>query len=188
MGISKALRYQVMRRDGHACTYCGARPPDARLVIDHVVPVALGGSDSPDNLTTACNDCNSGKGANPVDAAVVESVAETNTEFRRVMQQLAEDAASVDERCTEFLRIWEQYDYNYMMRRQHFPLPDTWERSVSVWLDRGLVIEDIEWAVHKAMDHPAAPDQKFRYMAGVLWRLLTERQEQAAEAMRQAEG
>lgn len=36
MPISKALRFEVLRRDGFACTYCGRRPPDIELHIDHV--------------------------------------------------------------------------------------------------------------------------------------------------------
>ncbi|KKL94119.1 hypothetical protein LCGC14_1867850 [marine sediment metagenome] len=48
----------VMERDGHHCVYCGN---STRLCIDHAVPVQLGGDDSPDNLMTACKQCNSGK-------------------------------------------------------------------------------------------------------------------------------
>ena len=38
-----------------------ARPPQVELEIDHVIPVARGGSDDDDNLTATCSDCNLGK-------------------------------------------------------------------------------------------------------------------------------
>lgn len=56
-----ATRRIVFSRDGFACTYCGAA--DVPLQCDHVVPVARGGSDEIDNLTTACAACNASKSA-----------------------------------------------------------------------------------------------------------------------------
>jgi hypothetical protein len=42
------------------CAYCG---DDGSLSLDHLVPRAVGGSDSGDNLVYACGSCNSSKGA-----------------------------------------------------------------------------------------------------------------------------
>ncbi len=53
-------------RDRFRCHYCGAPAPDVQLHVDHVVPVALGGATTADNLVTACTDCNLGKGAKPI--------------------------------------------------------------------------------------------------------------------------
>lgn len=58
MAVSKRLRYEILRRDNHTCRYCGATAPDVKLTVDHVVPVALGGSDVPTNLVAACDACN----------------------------------------------------------------------------------------------------------------------------------
>lgn len=53
-----ALRLDVFKRDGWACTYCGT-PGDARsLHCDHVIPSSKGGSNDIENLTTACGPCN----------------------------------------------------------------------------------------------------------------------------------
>lgn len=60
-GMSTRRRWLVLERDGHRCRYCGATPEDKQLVVDHIVPVAAGGSDEMDNLATACVDCNAGK-------------------------------------------------------------------------------------------------------------------------------
>ena len=56
------LRFDVLRRDKYVCQYCGACGPKVELEIDHIIPVARGGTDDMENLKTACFDCNKGKG------------------------------------------------------------------------------------------------------------------------------
>ena len=56
------VRFSIMERDGFKCRYCGATPESVRLTVDHIIPVSKGGSDHPDNLVTACCQCNMGKG------------------------------------------------------------------------------------------------------------------------------
>jgi 5-methylcytosine-specific restriction endonuclease McrA len=41
---------------GHACVYCGAAP--RQLEVEHIVPIARGGTDLLSNLTLACQPCN----------------------------------------------------------------------------------------------------------------------------------
>lgn len=59
--ISKTVRFEVFKRDSFACQYCGSAAPNALLRIDHIHPVAKGGTDDITNLITACQDCNAGK-------------------------------------------------------------------------------------------------------------------------------
>lgn len=59
--ISLALRFEVMKKDGFRCYYCGRRPPEVELEVDHIWPVSLGGETEMMNLTTSCFDCNRGK-------------------------------------------------------------------------------------------------------------------------------
>lgn len=56
-----SVRFCILRRDGFTCRYCGRRPPDVVLHVDHMVPVARGGTSDEDNLITACRRCNLGK-------------------------------------------------------------------------------------------------------------------------------
>lgn len=65
--ISKKLRFDVFKRDGFACAYCGSTPPNVVLQVDHIHPVAEGGNNAIDNLITSCQPCNIGKGANVLD-------------------------------------------------------------------------------------------------------------------------
>lgn len=62
--IGKKLRFEVFKRDGFTCAYCGATPPSVILQVDHIHPVADGGTNDSDNLITSCQPCNIGKGAN----------------------------------------------------------------------------------------------------------------------------
>lgn len=61
MGLSRRTRFLVLDRDDYTCRYCGAKPPDVTLHVDHIVPRAHGGTDDPSNLVTACAPCNLGK-------------------------------------------------------------------------------------------------------------------------------
>lgn len=63
MALSKRVRFSVLERDRFSCQYCGARPPDTILHVDHIHPRSKGGSDDPSNLITACWACNMGKHA-----------------------------------------------------------------------------------------------------------------------------
>lgn len=73
--MSPRLRFEIQKRDGFRCRYCGATPETTALHVDHVVPVAAGGTNDPRNLLTACAGCNLGKSAVPLDeSGLVESV------------------------------------------------------------------------------------------------------------------
>lgn len=94
----KRLRFEVFKRDGFTCRYCGAQPPEVVLVVDHVVPVAEGGLSTLDNLITACEPCNQGKAAKRVTEAAPRIDADERyleaqqeiAEMRRYQQALAE--------------------------------------------------------------------------------------------------
>ena len=64
--ISISVRFDVFRRDNFTCVYCGRRPPEVKLEIYHNLAKSRGGSNSPENLVTACWDCNRGKRDKPV--------------------------------------------------------------------------------------------------------------------------
>jgi hypothetical protein len=54
------VRIIVFARDDYTCTYCGSQD---NLHVDHRIPVIRGGSNSLDNLVTACGPCNHSKGS-----------------------------------------------------------------------------------------------------------------------------
>lgn len=60
--VPAKIRFHVLERHGYACAYCGGKPPDVRLEVDHVIPTSRNGSDEADNLVACCQTCNIGKG------------------------------------------------------------------------------------------------------------------------------
>ena len=61
--VTRAIRYDVLRRDNFRCVRCGRGKEDGvKLHVDHIVPVSRGGKSVMDNLQTLCEDCNYGKG------------------------------------------------------------------------------------------------------------------------------
>lgn len=57
-----SMRFDILQRDNFHCVYCGRGIEDGiKLQIDHIVPKSTNGTDTFDNLVTACNECNIGK-------------------------------------------------------------------------------------------------------------------------------
>jgi len=63
--LPETLRQQIFARAGHRCEYCltSRQVIGMPLVVDHIVPRSLGGSDALDNLCAACYRCNEYRGA-----------------------------------------------------------------------------------------------------------------------------
>ena len=191
MALSKRLRYEVLRRDNHACRYCGAAAPDARLTVDHVIPVALGGTDEPSNLVTACEPCNSGKSASSADAAIVEDVAADALRWSRAMEQAAKAS-----RATLQLRIkrrgiflnaaWGQWTYEFRGETRMFDLPADWEGTIDRFWEAGIDYDDWVEAVRISMRSRSR--DPFRYMCGVLWNIVSDRQQIAMQIVSGEQG
>ncbi|MEW2068452.1 HNH endonuclease [Streptomyces sp. NPDC007346] len=80
--VSKRMRFEVFRRDGFACRYCGSTAAMSPLEADHVTPTALGGADELDNLVTACESCNDGKSSLWPDERILAAIDATSVEVR----------------------------------------------------------------------------------------------------------
>jgi len=50
------VRELIFARYGRVCVHCGAPATD----VDHLVPIAVGGDDSLENLRPSCARCNRG--------------------------------------------------------------------------------------------------------------------------------
>lgn len=61
--VTYVSRAQIIERDGGKCHLCGAFPTAAEIHLDHIIPLARGGTHEADNLAVACAACNLSKGA-----------------------------------------------------------------------------------------------------------------------------
>jgi 5-methylcytosine-specific restriction endonuclease McrA len=59
--IPASVRDYVYRRDDYRCQSCGASVTETKLSIDHIIPLAIGGSNDLSNLQTLCLPCNQRK-------------------------------------------------------------------------------------------------------------------------------
>lgn len=172
-GMSKKLRFDVFKRDGFECQYCGAAPPTVTLHVDHICPVAEGGATVIDNLITACAPCNLGKGPRPLSVTP---------------ESLASKAAEAAER-EEQLRA-----YQDLLRDRHARLEgETWEvaeilspgcgergfdrgdlRSIRQFIEK-LGVFSVKDAAEIADDRMRYSESKrFRYFCGVCWNRIRE--------------
>lgn len=184
MAVSKRLRYEILRRDNHTCRYCGATAPDVPLRVDHVTPVALGGSDKPENLVTSCEPCNNGKSSSTVDAAVVADVSSDALRWAVAMEHAAanlleQEKPKLEYRAT-FLAEWNRWGHGEGDKRKTVPLPGDWKPSLERFRTAGLpawVWADI---VDTAMGYDKVlQSNKFKYCCGIAWNKVTEMQVEA---------
>lgn len=68
----RRIREIVFERDNYTCGYCGKYCGKKKIrTIDHKLPKSRGGTDSLDNLVTACKRCNVQKGdRTPIEAGM----------------------------------------------------------------------------------------------------------------------
>lgn len=105
--LTKKTRFEVFKRDQFVCQYCGSHPPSVVLHVDHIHPVAEGGTNDIDNLVTACQACNLGKGATLLSNAPAgikekaELVAEREAQIRGYNEVLKARAQRIDDEAWE---------------------------------------------------------------------------------------
>lgn len=65
MSISDSLRQLVIQAANYRCEYCktSSRLTGIPLIMEHILPRSLGGTDERNNLAAACYRCNEFKGA-----------------------------------------------------------------------------------------------------------------------------
>lgn len=62
MAEKKILRRSLYHRDGGRCGYCEEKLTFAESTLDHIIPIARGGTSDKLNLITSCAPCNVAKG------------------------------------------------------------------------------------------------------------------------------
>lgn len=174
MAVSKRARYEVLRRDGYSCQYCGEAAPNVTLHIDHVVPKALGGSDNPDNLVTACRDCNVGKASTRPDEDWVTQVSEKSEQHR---EQLAFEGLRYVTASTRVRANYELYEafheaFSASWEAAGFSIHEIGKASMFRWWLMGMPEMFMLEIVDDMGQRTTPPDQPFRYFASVMWNAI----------------
>lgn len=179
MTVTKRTRFEVFRRDNFTCQYCGAKPPECELQVDHVMPKALGGDDTPGNLVTACHDCNIGKSSINPDSPLVQGLSEKAASYALAMQdkmtRFRADLESLDDYCDAFLAEWNEWKNSRTGERVE--LPPEWKSSLFRWKQMGVPESIFPIVVPNAMSKQNIPSSgTFRYMSGIIWNMVNERE------------
>lgn len=66
-GVVRLSRRNIFLRDGYRCQYCGRRPAQRELNLDHIHPRSRGGPTTWENLVCCCRTCNLLKGGRTPD-------------------------------------------------------------------------------------------------------------------------
>ena len=155
-----------------------------RLNVDHVLPVALGGSDEPENLTTACSDCNAGKSSIGPDQAVVADVSADAQRLADAMKIAAKRRGWAREEMGYSVEIFDDVwtNWTYGPDDAHVPRDAGWMDSIERFLEAGLSLEELtDDLLPKAMRSQAAMSKKWKYFCGMAWRAVRELQALAIE-------
>src|SRR5690242_10010956 len=137
--MNARLRFEILKRDNFTCRYCGRSAAATELRVDHVIPVALGGSDMPDNLVAACHDCNAGKSSITLDLEAKDIALAGNDLWRSAMAQAASETHpelpetwKAIERVKAHWLNWEWWYTDKPDERFTYDLPEGWEATIKV--------------------------------------------------------
>lgn len=171
IALSKKTRFEIFKRDGFTCQYCGAHPPSVILHVDHIVAVAAGGSNRKDNLVTACEACNQGKGARDLRVAPealadkAERIRESEAQLKGYQKIMQARADRLEMECWRVVGVLFVDGDN--CRRDYF-------RSIGIFVERlgvHAVMDCADIAMSKRIWNDGG---RFRYFCGCCWARITE--------------
>ncbi len=166
--IRLGVRFEIFKRDAFTCQYCGKRPPEALLEVDHIVAVSSGGTNDEGNLVTSCFECNRGKSnrslGNLAPAPGSDRAAEL--EERALQSKAYAEAVMlrngvIENMVSDFLLLW----IDSFGRGNNIPS----ERSLKMFLDR-MSLQDLQNCM--VITASRNPNNPVPYFYGVCWRHL----------------
>ena len=173
MSISKKIRFEVFKRDGFRCAYCGKTPPEVMLEIDHIDPKSKGGKDDINNLITACFDCNRGKRNILLDK--IPSQMNENLEILQSKELQLKEYRKYIKKIEK--RINNDMDEIENIFKINFPnkgFTDQFkDATLKNFLNNFLTLEEIKEAMHIACSFKNKEGEEedcIRYFCGVCWR------------------
>lgn len=172
MSISKKRRFEVFKRDGFKCAYCGASPPSTILEVDHIEPKSGGGKNDINNLVTACFGCNRGK-SNTSLSKVPPTVAENLKNLKEREEQIKEYRKYIKRAATRENRDIKKISTIYERYFGNQTLTDRFRiTSLKLFLSR-LPIHEVEEAMHLAIDRcPTSKSRAKSYFCGICWQKI----------------
>jgi len=175
--LSKRIRFEVFKRDGFICQYCGQHPPKVLLEIDHINPKSKGGLDDINNLITACGDCNRGKSNISLkkiphklqqQIKVIKEKEEQLQEYNELMDEVR-DRENAD--IYEVSKAFSEFFFGYDLKEEFC---DATVRRFIRELPKIEVVEAMKLACRymKSAHGENARENSIRYFCGICWKKI----------------
>jgi len=173
--MKKKTRFEVFQRDGFTCQYCGRKPPEVVLEVDHIMPRSKNGSDDMENLITSCFDCNRGKrDKNLTDIPErikinIEEIKERKKQLKELYKYQEEIESKVFSSICEIAEYWENLlegEYSLIRRQTEGTLRRFLKESSK---------EEIKEAMCFAVNRVNDPEGAYRYFCGIMWNKIKKR-------------
>lgn len=169
MAISKKIRFEVFKRDGFQCAYCGKTPPQVTLEVDHVDPKSKGGKDDINNLITACFDCNRGKSNIPLTKAPAK-LSDNLEVLQEQENQLKEYRKFVKKIELRKKKDMDGIDAIYKQAYPGWQFSDQFRLGTLKQFIQKLPLNDIAEAMNIAISRvPGDKDRVIKYFCGICW-------------------
>lgn len=167
VGISKRVRFQIFSRDGFTCAYCGSKPPDVILEVDHINPVSKGGLNNEMNIITSCFDCNRGKSdrlitSNPNQVQINSDELKTKLEQMKMYQKHLSQMEVLKQEMIDLVEV------KFTMYHPDRVFSDTFRESVFSFIKK-LGVETVSDAMILACKKVNNPTGANKYFCAVCW-------------------
>lgn len=169
--ITKKVRFEIFKRDGFKCQYCGAHPPSVVLEVDHIHPVSTGGSNDDDNLVTACFGCNRGKSdrsLSDVPATLQQKAAEVlerEAQIKGYQAAIEQKKLRIEQEGELVCEVYERFNPGYTLNEKSMV-------TVRLFVEK-LGVHEVSSAMEVAYSK-ARKDQEFKYFCGICWSKIRE--------------
>ena len=168
MSISKKIRFEIFKRDGFTCQYCGNTPPGIVLEVDHIKPKSKNGKDDKNNLITSCFNCNRGKSNIPL-TEITPTLKNNLDKLNEKHEQLIEFENLKKRIDRKLLKDCEKVSEKYESLFDGYTLSDNFKHtSVKMFIEKlGVyeVLESMSLAYIKVRDS----DKVIKYFCGICW-------------------
>lgn len=175
--VSARRRFNLFKRDGFACQYCGSKPPNVVLEIDHILPVSKGGKSVDHNLITSCFECNRGKSnvsledvPQPIEQQLREQV-ERQTQLEAYNKFLMQARKRKQSAARELRKYWNECFGVEFCENKGFQ--DVKLQTMTTFLNQ-LPLAHVMDAVDIARKKVNYESRAFKYFCGVCWSMIKE--------------
>jgi hypothetical protein len=172
MPLSKKTRFEVFKRDGFTCQYCGGHPPARILEVDHIQPKSKGGKDDINNLITSCFDCNRGKSNRDLTSVPltlsenIKLLKEKESQYKEYVKLLSSIDNRIDYEINEVQAVFKSAFPQYVFA-------PSFRLSVKKFI-KLLGVAEVKDAMEYSVSRVHDSNKVLTYFCGVCWGRIRE--------------